>query len=303
MSEVIKSELDLKREDLEKLEKKYEEKKREFEQLKNNDGGILHEEIKKAVDNNDVDTLKYNFCDCFDGDPIFEKSREDYEYCKSKGVLFVPHEDLHKMSLDSVDELYWLQLKKDFMSNPSVKRFEHMIEAAKIFYKDRIERIEKNRKDKIEQKQHELDDLKSKCEQRRIELGNLERKEKERLEKERSERERVQESSDKNNDGVQRKIERQNCKKEEENNAEATDSAATDCAVRVIVGASVGAVLLGAIARPVCGAAVGILVGAVVGAFVGSFLGSKSKFARKSDSCPYKDSSKKKSRKKGKGSK
>ena len=195
MSEVIKSELDLKREDLEKLEKKYEEKTEELKLLEKNDGGILHEDIKKAVDNNDVKTLKYNFCDCLDGDPNFVKSRKDYEYCKSKGRLFVTHEDLHNMSLDSVDDSYWVQLKKDFMINPSVKRFEHMIEAAKIFYKDRIGRIEKNRKDKIAQKQHELDDLKSKCEQRRIELGNLERRERERLEKINREKEYDQEQS------------------------------------------------------------------------------------------------------------
>ena len=195
MSEVIKSELDLKREDLEKLKKKYEEKTEELKLLEKNDGGILHEDIKKAVDNNDVKTLKYNFCDCLDGDPNFVKSRKDYEYCKSKGRLFVTHEDLHNMSLDSVDDSYWVQLKKDFMINPSVKRFEHMIEAAKIFYKDRIGRIEKNRKDKIAQKQHELDDLKSKCEQRSIELGNLEKREKERLEKINREKEYDQEQS------------------------------------------------------------------------------------------------------------
>lgn len=99
---------------------------------------MLHDDIKKAVDSGDISSLKYIFSTCLDGDPTFDKYIEDYEYCKSKGVLFVPHIDIHPMTLDFVDEKYWVQLQKDFRDNPSIERLEHMREVAKILYKDRI---------------------------------------------------------------------------------------------------------------------------------------------------------------------
>ena len=240
---------------------------------------MLHEDIKKAVDNNDVKTLKYNFCDCLDGDPIFEKSREDYEYCKSKGVLFVPHEDLHKMSLDSVDDSYWLQLKKDFMINPSVERFEHMIEAAKIFYKERIERIEKNKLER-ERKRIEQEELRKKREER-LEQERLER---ERLERERLEREKTAVASSSiagdNDDGVRRVSERRVTHDDSEKEQAGNDSGESSSAnfVGVVVGAIVFAVIGAFFGKAAgVGEVVGILVGAFVGATAGAFLGSKFK--------------------------
>lgn len=103
---------------------------------------MLHDDIKAAVDSNDVMTLKYSFCDCLDGDPTFESYKEDFEYCRSKGVLFEPHQELSPMTLERVNEAYWVQLKKDFMANPSVERLEHMRKAAAILYRDRILRSE-----------------------------------------------------------------------------------------------------------------------------------------------------------------
>ncbi len=100
---------------------------------------MLHDDVKKAVDSGDIGTLKYIFSTCLDGNPTFDKYVEDYEYCKSKGVLFVPHTDLHPMTIDSVNEKYWVQLQKDFRENPSIERLEHMREVAKILYKDRIQ--------------------------------------------------------------------------------------------------------------------------------------------------------------------
>lgn len=99
---------------------------------------MLHDDVKKAVDSGDINTLKYIFSTCLDGNPTFNKYMEDYEYCKSKGILFVPHINLHPMNVDSVDEKYWVQLQKDFRENPSIERLDHMREVAKILYKDRI---------------------------------------------------------------------------------------------------------------------------------------------------------------------
>lgn len=102
---------------------------------------MLHSDVKAAVDSGNIGTLKYIFCDCLDGDPTFDEYLEDYAYCKAHGVLFEPHIELHTMSCANVNEEYWIQLKKDFMKNPSIKRLEHMREVAKILYKERIEKI------------------------------------------------------------------------------------------------------------------------------------------------------------------
>ena len=113
----------------------------------------MHESVKRAADSGDVKTLKYTFRDCLDGDPTFEKYQEDYSYCVSKGLLFVPHVELTPMTLDNVNDVYWVQLKNDFMENPSKERLEHMKQAAKIFYKDSIEKIEAKKAAELEAQQ------------------------------------------------------------------------------------------------------------------------------------------------------
>lgn len=113
---------------------------------------MIHNDVKNAVESGDISSLKYFFCDCLDGDPTFAEYEEDYEYCKSKGVFFVPHTELHPMSCGAVDESYWVQLKKDFMQNPSVERMEHMREVAKILYSSRIRKIEEDKARKAAQK-------------------------------------------------------------------------------------------------------------------------------------------------------
>lgn len=105
---------------------------------------MIHPDVKTAVENSDISSLKYFFCDSLDGDPTFSEYVEDYEYCKSKGILFVSHSELHPMNCNSVNEEYWVQLKKDFMQNPSVERMEHMREVAKILYSSRIRKIEED---------------------------------------------------------------------------------------------------------------------------------------------------------------
>lgn len=105
---------------------------------------MIHPEVKTAVESGDISSLKYHFCDCLDGDPTFSEYEEDYEYCKRNGILFVPHSELHPMNCNSVTDEYWVQLKKDFMQNPSVERMEHMREVAKILYSSRIRKIEED---------------------------------------------------------------------------------------------------------------------------------------------------------------
>lgn len=106
---------------------------------------MLHDDVKLAVDNGDILSLKYIFCDCLDGDPTFEKYQEDYDYCVRNNVLFEAHRELHHMVTSHVDEEYWVQLKNDFMENPSKERLAHMREVAKILYRDRIARIQAER--------------------------------------------------------------------------------------------------------------------------------------------------------------
>lgn len=113
---------------------------------------MIHNDVKNAVENGNISSLKYFFSDCLDGDPTFAEYEEDYEYCKSKSVFFVPHTELHPMSCGAVDESYWVQLKKDFMQNPSVERMEHMREVAKILYSSRIRKIEEDKAKKAAQK-------------------------------------------------------------------------------------------------------------------------------------------------------
>lgn len=102
---------------------------------------MLHDDVKLAVDSGDTLSLKYIFADCLDGDPTFREYEDDYNYCKTKNALFVPHVNLHEMSMDSITESYWIQLKNDFMENPSVERMEHMRKVAAVLYKERIEKM------------------------------------------------------------------------------------------------------------------------------------------------------------------
>lgn len=111
---------------------------------------MRHKSVELAVEKGDISSLKYIFRDCLDGDPTFKKYQEDYDYCVQHGVLFEPHEDLHPMVTSHIDDEYWIQLKDDFMQNPSKERLEHMKDVAKILYKDRIARIQAEEKEREE---------------------------------------------------------------------------------------------------------------------------------------------------------
>ena len=106
----------------------------------------MHEEIKKAVQTGDVKRLKYIFVDSLDVDPTFENYKEDFDYC-SQNNIFENHEVLTKLQKEPSNWTfdYWKSLKKDLTKNFSKKRMEHMIEVAKVIYKEKVERLKKER--------------------------------------------------------------------------------------------------------------------------------------------------------------
>ena len=61
------------------------------------------------------------------------------------------------MVTSHVDEEYWVQLKNDFMENPSKERLAHMREVAKILYRDRIARIQAEREQRAAEEQKRAD--------------------------------------------------------------------------------------------------------------------------------------------------
>lgn len=116
----------------------------------------MHNEVKKCVEAKDIKGLRYIFVDCLDVDPTFEKYREDYEYSKRVEGLFEEYKELTPLTdnRSSWDNQYWQKIKTDLMKNFSVKRFQHMIEVAKVVYADKIERIKKERAQFDEAKQN-----------------------------------------------------------------------------------------------------------------------------------------------------
>lgn len=104
-------------------------------------------EIKKCADAQDIKGLRYIFADCLDVDPTFEKYRESYEFCKKIPGLFESHQELSDIveNQSKWSREYWDQLKMDLMKNFSQRRFEHMIQVAKVVYGDKIDRLLKER--------------------------------------------------------------------------------------------------------------------------------------------------------------
>lgn len=105
-------------------------------------------EIKKCADAQDIKGLRYIFADCLDVDPTFEKYSESYEFCKNIPGLFETHRELSGIVEDQSkwSREYWDQLKMDLMKNFSQRRFEHMIQVAKVVYADKIDRLLKERR-------------------------------------------------------------------------------------------------------------------------------------------------------------
>ena len=107
-------------------------------------------EVKKCADNRDIKGLHYIFVDSLDVDPTFDKYREDYLYCKEIDGFFDAHLEMAPIVSDSDkwNMSYWEQLKLDLVKNFSQKRFEHMLQVAKVVYSDKIERLLAERESK-----------------------------------------------------------------------------------------------------------------------------------------------------------
>lgn len=105
------------------------------------------EEVRRCARSQDIRGLRYIFVDSLDVDPTFDKYRQDYEYCKSIDGMFDRHQELTGFMTDESKWTmqYWDQLKIDLMKNFSEKRFEHMINVAKVVYADKIARLIKER--------------------------------------------------------------------------------------------------------------------------------------------------------------
>lgn len=97
--------------------------------------------VKKCLDSNDVIGLRYIFADSLDVDPTFETYKDGYEVSRRRDGFFESHTEITPFRQSGWDMDYWLQLKIDLSNNFSEKRFEHMIEVAKVVYKDKIERL------------------------------------------------------------------------------------------------------------------------------------------------------------------
>lgn len=107
-------------------------------------------EVKKCADKNDIKGLRYIFIDSLDVDPTFEKYEQDYTFCKKLRGFFDEHIEITcmKENPDEWDAVYWDQLKRDLNRNFSQKRFEHMIQVAKVVYSGKIARLVSERRAK-----------------------------------------------------------------------------------------------------------------------------------------------------------
>lgn len=99
--------------------------------------------IKKCIDTGDIKGLRYIFLDSLDVDPTFENYKEDYAVCRNLEGMFESYVEMNDLSSDKANWNmdYWGRLKYDQKKNFSEKRFEHMMEVAKIVHAEKIERL------------------------------------------------------------------------------------------------------------------------------------------------------------------
>ena len=116
----------------------------------------------EALNTYSVKRLKYVFVDSLDVDPTNVKYKTFYDIAKKRGLLepheeltpFYPDSQLEKMSERELDE-YWIKIKRDYINNPSDERMQNMIRIAKIIYKEKIQKLMKQRKE-IDDDEEEL---------------------------------------------------------------------------------------------------------------------------------------------------
>ncbi|MCI7478427.1 MAG: hypothetical protein MSA77_09390 [Selenomonadales bacterium] len=122
----------------------------------------MDKDIKKYVDQRDINTLRYVFSQSLDVDPMFEEYSEEYEYCVSKGVFETHLEDgFTPLTNDKSkwDKSYWTKLCLDLEKNLSKKRLDHMREVAKVVYADKIKRLKEARAKQDADLKREKEDL------------------------------------------------------------------------------------------------------------------------------------------------
>lgn len=104
-------------------------------------------EINRCIENNDMIGLRYIFLDCLDVDPTFEKYKEGYDKVKTIDGFFENYVELHPLvdEKEKWNEDYWIQLKNDLRENFSEKRFMHMRKVAKVYFSDKISKLERQR--------------------------------------------------------------------------------------------------------------------------------------------------------------
>ncbi len=115
----------------------------------------MNKEIEKCVKSQDIVGLRYIFADSLDVDPTFVQYREDYEYCRNLPGFWKEHEERTPFVNDQScwNEDYWVKLKFDLGKNFSQKRFEHMMSVAKIVKAEKIERLNRQRMECMDNKQ------------------------------------------------------------------------------------------------------------------------------------------------------
>ena len=111
----------------------------------------MHAEVKRLADSGDIKGLRYVFADALDMDPTFDRYQEDYDYCRSKGLL-EPHQELTPLTQDQTQwtKDYWAHLKVDVLKNLSEKRLMHMKQVAQVLKADKIKRLEEERRQAAE---------------------------------------------------------------------------------------------------------------------------------------------------------
>lgn len=104
-------------------------------------------EINRYIENNDMIGLRYIFLDCLDVDPTFEKYKEGYDRVKTIDGFFEDYVEIHPLieEQEKWNEDYWIQLKNDLRENFSEKRFMHMRKVAKVYFSDKISKLQLQR--------------------------------------------------------------------------------------------------------------------------------------------------------------
>ena len=104
-------------------------------------------ELNRYIENNDMIGLRYIFLDCLDVDPTFEKYKEGYDRVKTIEGFFEDYVEIHPLIEDQEkwNEDYWIQLKNDLRENFSEKRFMHMRKVAKVYFSDKISKLQRQR--------------------------------------------------------------------------------------------------------------------------------------------------------------